>query len=253
MKTYNVYTPTLGEPGLEKTIDSVQKQTYAFVKHTIVTDTEEGHDRVRTLLNDLKPKRTLHYVIPEKVSHQGQYRPEYLTSGMMHLVDYDYWQNLGTGDWINPNHFALINQIYEEHHPDWIFTLRNIWDKDGQFICRDIFESIGFHPVWNTVDYLFVDGQSWCIPKKMAIKLCNVHRESRDLGERTDKFVFDAFRSHYPNYVCTNQYTLNFKLNRGTDQQLEFAKQWYLTGYYDMLKRYPDQKFPWIKERETHV
>ena len=87
----------------------------------------------------------------------------------------------------------------------------------------------------------------------MAIKLCNVHRESRDLGERTDKFVFDAFRNHYPNYVCTNQYTLNFKLNRGTDRQLEFAKQWYLTGYENMLQRYPDQKFPWIKERKTHV
>lgn len=248
-KCYNVYTPTIGEDGLEKTIESIQGQTYPNVKHTIVTDTEEGHDKVRSVIAKLKPKNTLHFVLPEKI---GKDRPEYITSGIVHLVNYDYWQCLGTGDWIDVDHFHIVDNLYDQHKPDWVFTLRKIYDQHGEIICRDIFESIGFYPVWNTPNYLFVDGLSWILPRAMIQKLSAAFYKSRDQGQRTDKFVFDVFRQHYPNYMCTNEYTLNFKLNRGTPQQLAHAKQWYLTGYHDMVKRFPDGKFPWIKERRNN-
>ena len=70
---------------------------------------------------------------------------------------------------------------------------------------------------------------------------------SRELNERTDKYIFDTFKRKYPNYACTNEYTLNFKLNRGTYEQLEYAKQWYLAGHKHMSEQYPDGNYPWIK------
>ena len=53
--------------------------------------------------------------------------------------------------------------------------------------------------------------------------------------------------SQLPLFKKKNDYTLNFKLNRGTDEQLEYAKQWYLAGYKHMNEQYPDGKYPWIK------
>ena len=47
--------------------------------------------------------------------------------------------------------------------------------------------------------------------------------------------------------ISKNDYTLNFKLNRGTDKQLEYAKQWYLAGHKHMSEQYPDGNYPWIK------
>jgi hypothetical protein len=248
LKLYNVYTPTLGEEGLEDTIESVQTQSYSNVKHTLVTDTEKGHDQVRTILNKLKPKNTLHFVLPEKISKDGQFRPEHISSGMIHLVNYDYWQPLGTGDWLDRQHFQNINFVLEKHNVDWVFAFRNIYDKNKKFICKDIFESIGFYPVWSTENYYIIDGQSWCVSKKMLMHLGNCFRFSRENNQRTDKFVFDVFSKHYPKLGCTNEFTINFRLNRGNDEELEYAKQWYLTGHKEMVKRFPDGKYPWVKD-----
>ena len=240
----NFFIPSLGEISIVKTIESIQKQNYPNCKTTVGTDNDEGHEKINDILKQLKPKNVLHYRFPEKVT-KG--RPELLVASAMYSIKYDYWQSVGCGDWFEPWHASLVLKTYIEKKPDWVFTLRNIWDKNGNFICRDIFESIGFHEVWNNPGYIFVDGQSYCIPRRMAYDVANSLPMSRELDERTDKYIFDIFRTKYPNYVCTNDYTLNFKLNRGTDKQLEYAKQWYLAGHKHMSEQYPDGNYPWIK------
>lgn len=240
----NFWLPTKGEESIIKTIESIQKQNYPYCKTTIGTDSEEGHDKVEDILKQLKPKNILHYKFPEKVTNG---RPELLSAAAVYSTKYDLWQPVGSGDWFEYWHASAVIKTYLDKKPQWVFTLRNIWDKDGNFICKDIFESIGFHEVWCNPGYFFVDGQSWCIPRAMAYNIANSFVMSRELNQRTDKFIFDVYKKHYPNFACTNDYTLNFRLNRGTDEQLEYAKQWYLNGFKHMQKKYPDGNYPWIK------
>jgi hypothetical protein len=238
----NFWIPSKGEESIIKTIESIQKQTHSNCKTTIGTDSEEGHESISEILKQIKPKNTIHYKFPEKVT-EG--RPELLTTSAIYSLNYDYWQPIGCGDWFEKNHAEEIIKTYKQG-ADWVFTLRQIWDKEGNFICKDIFESIGFYPVWNTPNYYFVDGQSFCIPKGMAYRLGHAFCMSREYNQRTDKFVFDYFAKFYPKFKCTKKYTLNFKLDRGSDQDLDFAKKWYKAGEDHMKKKFPKGDYPWL-------
>lgn len=239
----NFWIPSKGEKSIVKTIESIQRQTYKHCKTTIGTDSEEGHASIEKILKELKPKNVLHYKFPEKVT-EG--RPELLTSSAIYSLNYDYWQPIGCGDWFEDNHAEEIIKTYKEEKTDWVFTLRKIWDEKGEFICNDTFESIGFYPVWSTDKYYFVDGQSFCIPKIMAYRLGHAFCMSREYNQRTDKYVFDHFKAVYPNFKCTKKYTLNFQLDRGTDEELAFAKKWYKAGQEFMNKKFPKGDYPWL-------
>ena len=247
----NFFTPTLGEELLVETIKSVQNQTVPNFKHTLVTDTPQANIIVKKVLEYYKPKNTLHYHLQERVT-KG--RPEPLISGFIHLINYDYFQVLGTGDWLEPNHCEVVLKTFEDTNADWVFSLRRIWDPEKKLICKDTFESIGLHPVWNSDEikktsgqhYYFVDGQSFICPKDKLLWIAPLWHLSRLLKQRTDKVLFDNLSSKYPNFKCTKQYTLNFRLGRGTKEQLEHAKQWYLKGKEYMDKKYPKGNFPWL-------
>jgi len=241
----NFWLPTKGEESIVNTIESIQNQTYQNCKTTIATDSEEGHNSVEKILKQLKPKNVTHFKFPEKVT-QG--RPELLTSSAIYAIKYDYWQPIGSGDWFEKEHAETVLKTFEEKKADWVFTLRKIWDKKGNLICKDIFESIGFYPVWSTTNYYFVDGQSFCIPREMALRLGHIFCMSREYKQRTDKYVFDHFKWVYPKFKCTDKYTLNFKLDRGTDEQLEYAKQWYLSGEKHMKLKFPKGDYPWLNQ-----
>ena len=246
MKIINFFTPTAhGEDILADTIDSIQKQTYPC-KQPLLTDNEEAKQNVIKIIASLKPKRTLHYHLQENVT-QEFHRPEPLLSGFVHLVKYDYYQLLGTGDWINPEHAQTVMDTFEKTKADWVFCLRNIWKSDKTFLCKDIFENLGFHPIYVDPKYYFVDGQCFILPKRKVLEMSSLWHLTRVKKMRTDKVLFDNLSRLFPNFKCTNQYTLNFRLGRGSKGQLDYAEEWYLRGEKVMKNKYPDGNYPWIK------
>ena len=246
----NFWIPTTGEPkaGLAKTVESIMRQTYTNVKITIGTDSETGHKNAAEVLGQLKPKNYIHFKFPERVTDKDQNgRPERLTSAAMFALKYDLWQPIGTGDWFEPYHAKKVLETFNEKKCQWVFSLRSIWDQHGKFICEDNFESIGFYPVWNTKDYYLIAGDSFCLPQTMAISVAHFLTLSRELGQRTDKFIFDNMLRLFPKLSCTNTYTYHWQLNRGTPEQLNFAKQWYLRGQQYMREKFPEGNYPFYK------
>jgi len=242
---YLVHTPTLGHESLVDTIESVQRQTYKNVKHVITTDTEEGHEKVNKILNSIKPKNTLHFKNPETVA-QGYC--ENLTVGVCYLVNYDYWQNCGTGDWLEDTHFQDVNDTFEKYKCSWVWCLRNIWDWNKELIAPDIFESIGHHVSWNNYRFIIAN-DCHVVPRHLMYFVANINVVARMYKTCNDQVIFNELRYKFPHFRCTNKYSFNFRLNQDRDLKAnQRAKDWYSEGYKVMRELYPDGKYPWILE-----
>ncbi len=242
---YLVHTPTLGHDSLVDTIESVQRQTYKNVRHVITTDTQEGHEKVNKILMSLKPKNTLHFKNPETVA-QGNC--ENLTVGVCYLVNYDYWQNCGTGDWLDDTHFQDVNDTFEKYKCSWVWCLRKMWDWNKEFIVPDIFESIAHHVSWNNYRFIIAN-DCHIVPRYLMYSIANVNVMARLYKTCNDQAIFNELRYKYPHFRGTNKYSFNFRLNKDGDiKKNQNAKAWYLEGYKVMKELYPDEKYPWILE-----
>ncbi len=240
---YLIHTPTLGHESLVDTIESVQRQTYKNVKHVITTDTEEGHEKVNKILNSIKPKNTLHFKNPETVGNPNGVR---LTVGVSYLVNYDFWQNCGTGDWIEDTHFQDVNDTFKKYKCSWVWCLRNIWDWNKELIAPDIFESIGHHVSWKNYRFIIAN-DCHIVPRHFMHCIANLNVIAPMYKTCNDQVIFNELRYKFPHFRCTNKYSFNFRLNQDRDLKAnQTAKDWYLEGYKAMRELYPDGKYPWI-------
>ena len=78
------------------------------------------------------------------------------------LVNADVIVYLDEDNWIEPCHVEKLVKKIEEGN-DWAFSLRKIYDKDGNFLCEDNCESLGKWPVYFDDKVFHIDTSSFAI------------------------------------------------------------------------------------------
>ena len=147
-----VVTPTIASKTLQTCIDSVKNQTYSDIIHYVFIDGTQYKTVANLALEDA-PK--VSRVILEENVGKGWYGHR-VYAACSFLVNADAICYLDEDNWFEPNHIEKLVSKLQEGNP-WAYSLRKIFDKDGNFLCEDNCESLGKWPVYFNKDQYHID------------------------------------------------------------------------------------------------
>ena len=238
--TATVILPTIGSKELYNAIESVLNQTYD-TKCYIVCD---GPDYTYTVKNFVKsfeshPRYKNIFVcnLPINVGANGFYGHR-VYAAFTHLVNTKYVMFLDQDNWYEPDHVQSCVDTIEEKKLDWCYSLRNIFTKEGNYVCQDNCESLGKWQTYHGMNH--VDTNTYCIKTEVAIKLAQVWHG----GWGQDRVFLSAISQYFPNYDCTRYYTANYRVDGGKGS---VTADFFTNGNKIMNEKY-NGDFPWNKK-----
>jgi len=226
MSRVMVITPTTGKDTLYKAIDSVANQTIP-TEHLVVVD---GMDAWKKL-DGVWPLRCIHMTLPENVGGNGWYGHR-VYAAMPLMVNADYILFLDEDNWFEPNHVeTMINKIKSKDLM-WAYSLRNIYDERGQYVCPDDCEALGRYPTFYDHNLNFVDTNCYCFRREFLVNVA--HTFYGQWG--ADRMFYKEVAKALPSFGCTGEATVNY---RAPDRLLNMFKE----GNEVMKKAYVN--LPW--------
>lgn len=227
-----VVTPTIATPYLQQCIDSVAKQTYNDVVHYIFIDGEQYVDAVKSVPKTNKIKT----IALEENIGKGWYGHR-VYAACSFLVNADVICYLDEDNWLDPDHVESLVATIKAGN-DWAYSLRKIYNKQGEYVCNDDCESLGKWPVYFNEQVHHIDTSSFAVLRDIALVIG--HAWYGQWG--ADRQFFANLSKYFPNYGCSGKYSLNYRLegNQGSVNE-DFFKQ----GNEVMKKKY--KTYPWVK------
>ena len=237
MKRATVIIPTTGAKTLKKAIESLSFQMYDEVTALVVIDGKEYRGKTENILANHHSHLNIQTVcLSDNVGANGFYGHR-IYAAFSHLVNSDYIFFLDQDCWYENDHISSMITRLEETESDWVYSLRSITDKEGNFICTDDCESLGKWEAWTNCYH--IDTNSYCLKREVAVAISGAWHG----GWGQDRVVFGALKQYFPKYNCTGEYTVNYRLD-GNEGSV--TKEFFQHGNYIMSQKY-DGNFPWRK------
>ena len=238
-----VITPTTGDEKLLRCMESVNNQTHKNLKHLIVIDGWESLQRLNKLNVDrVEPENREYVFLPTNVGANGFYGHR-VYAAFPHLVNEDFVFFLDQDNTYREDHVESLKDTIQSMGIDWAFSLRNIYDKDDKFLCKDDCENLGAWPVWNSPESFHVDTSAYAFKREFLIQVCQYWHS----GYAGDRRFLHIMKQVGRNPVTSGKYTLNYYLdgnpNSASPDFFIFGNQ-KQRDTYGMLR----QEFPWKKE-----
>ena len=230
-----VIIPTTGTPELHDALKTAlsQNQTKVYV----VCDGDKYKGRVKTIVDEYAglPNLNVCY-LPINVGANGFYGHR-IYAAFTHLIDTPYVLYLDQDCSLQSHHVLSCIQTIEENNLDWCYSLRQIYDKDGNYVCNDDCESLGKWQSYHGINH--IDTNCYCLKTEVAIKLAQVWHG----GWGQDRVFLSAVAQYFPKFDCTGEYTVNYKVDGNPGS---VNAEFFLNGNKIMNEKY-DGEFPWIK------
>jgi glycosyltransferase involved in cell wall biosynthesis len=252
MAKVTVVTATVGNPKLNECVLSVARQTHLDVDHLVVVDGPERYSKALWQLDialdtdTTNVERTLRVLkMPYSIGSGGWNGHRIYAAGSF-MADGDYIMFLDDDNTLEPNHIESLLKVCENN--DWAFSLRNIVDKDNNFLCQDNCESLGkWASVLHPQDF-FVDVNCYFLPTKLAIQLGPAwYRKFRQPGQpEVDRVLAHVLMNNKLKYDCSYKYTVNYTVGNTPNS---VQKEFFEVGNIKMAERYPEG-FPWQNNKE---
>ena len=240
-KKVTIITPTTGSNYLDINLNSVSKQTYDNIEHLVVVDGPNYWDKANNVLNNYEDKTVMYL---QENTGADQYNGHRIYGAMPYLVNSDYVIFLDEDNYVEPTHIESLVKVAENN--DWAFSLRQIVDKDGKYICNDDCENLGKWPTCLSEKELFVDVGAYFLPTKIAVQISPIwYRRARHPDEQpeVDRLLMQVLLDYDFSYDTNGEYTLNYRVgNRADSVQADF----FLWGNSKMQQKY-NGNFPWRK------
>ena len=227
-----VVTPTIASEHLAQCIDSVDKQTYEDIVHYIFIDGCQYEPKAREILVGASKTRMIE--LEENVG-KGWYGHR-VYAACSFLVNADVICYLDEDNFFEPNHIETVVKKLQEGN-DWVYSLRNIHDKEGKFLCEDNCESLGKWPVYFNPEVHHIDTSCFAIRRDIAVHIG--HSWYGQWG--ADRQFFGALKKYFTKYDCTNQYTTNYRLD-GNENSVN--EKFFTEGNKINTEKYQGN-FPW--------
>ena len=236
-----VVTPTIASEHLANCIDSVDKQTYEDITHYVFIDGCQYEPKAREILVGSPKTRMIE--LEENVG-KGWYGHR-VYAACSFLVNADVICYLDEDNWFEANHVEKMVEKLKEGH-DWVYSLRNIHDKEGNFLCEDNCESLGKWPVYFNPDVFHIDTSCFAIRRDIAVRIG--HSWYGKWG--ADRQFFYALKQNFSNYNCTNANTVAYRLDGNSNSVTE---DFFKVGNELNEQKY-NGEFPWkIKQHLLQV
>lgn len=140
--TVAVVTSTIGRPELIQAILSVKNQTYPC-KHYIFVDGEQYAEQARQILSQYN--HLIVTYLPMNTGANG-WSNSSINAIAPYLITEDLICYLDDDNCYEPYHVESAVEKLVESGADYAYALRSFYTQEGEFICPDNFESLGFLP-----------------------------------------------------------------------------------------------------------
>ena len=238
--TATVIIPTTGSPEVIEAIKSVLDQTYD-TKCYVVCDGPDFSYIVRNMLRwvEKHPKYSNIKLcnLPINVGAKGFYGHR-VYAAFTHLVDTEYVMYLDQDNWLSDHHVQTCIETIEKRNLDWCYSLRQVHDKSGKFVCFDDCESLGKWQTYHGIHH--IDTNSYCLKTSVAVSLASAWHG----GWGQDRVFLQAVTQHYPKWDCTTEYTTHYRVDGG---QGSVNADFFINGNKVMNDKY-NGVFPWSKK-----
>jgi hypothetical protein len=213
MKSFAVITPTIGGPELENCILSLRGQD---CKQYLVVDGRAHFSAVSDIVDTLPADINVSTILLEENIGKagGNWYGHRAFAAASFLVNEDVLCYLDPDNWVQPNYIEAFRDALGDPKYEWAFTLRRIVNAEGSFLCNDDCENLGHWPVMGTENRYHVDTGCFAVPRQLALKIG--HHWYGQWG--ADRQFFEALKRSAPDFACTNQYTLNYRLGGATNR-----------------------------------
>jgi glycosyltransferase involved in cell wall biosynthesis len=229
-----VIIPTTGSPEVRDAINSVLNQSYT-TKCYVVVDGEENYDKAKAIVDDYTHDDRIRVCyLPINVGAKGFYGHR-VYAAFTHLIDTDYVMWLDQDNWLYQSHVAKCVETIQKRNLDWCYSLRQIYNKEGKFVCFDDCESLGKWQTYHGIHH--IDTNSYCVKTEIAIKLASAWHG----GWGQDRVFLSAISQHFPKWDCTNEYTTCYRVDGGKGS---VNAEFFINGNEVMNKKY-NGNFPW--------
>jgi glycosyltransferase involved in cell wall biosynthesis len=232
-----IVTPTIGSEHLSDCLKSVQNQTYENITQYLFVDGKDHHIDVQIESVNYPKVKT---VILEENIGKGWYGHR-VYAACSFLVNADVICYLDEDNWYDADHVEKLVEVINRGN-DWAYSLRKITDKHGNFICNDNCESLGKWPVYFDEKVFHIDTSSFAVKRDVAVRVG--HSWYGQWG--ADRQFFHTLSKHFKKFGCTNEPTLNYRLD-GNENSVK--EQFFIEGNEVNLKKYGD-KFPWNEKEK---
>jgi len=234
LKTAAVVTVTNGKrpEELEQCVQSVKKQSYPCT-HYIVTDYWDSFLQIKKLYPHCRVCYWDDYVGGKDVEGRRLY------AASAFLVNEDVVFFCNDDDWYKLNHVQSIMENIEQGY-DWVYTLRSVYDKEGNYLLDDNCEALGeLHDCYQAPGHRFVDWCMWGMKTPVLKALANVLSEP---GWGGDRKFYEAARQFFPNFTWSGERTFCFRLG---GNEYSVKQDFFEIGNYTMNGKY-DNQLPWL-------
>jgi len=226
-----VVTPTIGSETLSQCIQSVDEQTYENLTHYIFLDGEKEYGN--KIWHQLEGATKVKTVRLEENVGKGWYGHR-VYAACSFLVNADVDED----NWIEPNHIEELVKVLQEGN-QWAYSLRKIYNKEGEYLCEDNCESLGKWPVYFNDEVFHIDTSSFAVRRDVAVAIG--HAWYGQWG--ADRQFFTNLKRLFPKFECSNQYSLCYRLDGNENSvNLEFFEK----GNKVTEERH-NKKYPWLK------
>lgn len=233
-----VVTPTTGEPELIDALISVENQDYdGELVHFLVVDGPEFWGKVDAILQKTGYSPMV-LKLPFNTGKGGWYGHRIFASVPMFL-EFDYVSFLDQDNWFALDHISSLVDIAEKHKWDWAYSLRNIYNKNGNFVIQDNCESLGEWPAWFSEDVHLIDTSCYLYKKEFIQTYCHLWRNKWG----ADRYFYHAIKNvlKHKNYGTSGKYTLSYRLG-GNDGSV--SQDFFIEGNLAQSNKY-GVEFPW--------
>jgi glycosyltransferase involved in cell wall biosynthesis len=242
----SVITATTGGVRLADCIDSVRNQTYKNIEHYVIVDGSDRWEQTSEILNAMEfPNGNNEFVIVlPHATGLNRFNGHRIYGGFSFLTNGDYIAWLDDDNEFTPNHIESLVKITQEKQLDWAYSLRQIVDSKGEFICNDDCENLGKYK--SVLGDHFVDVSCFFVRRELAVNIAPIwHRQARPPnGMMEVDRALTAVLMHEQNklkFDSNNDYTVKYRVgSTGISVQADF----FINGNAEMLKRYAG-KLPW--------
>lgn len=226
-----VVTPTIGSKHLFECTKSVRNQTYQNLTHYLFIDGKEYGSEVKYHTEGSGVK----YVELEENVGKGWYGHR-VYAACSFLVNADVICYLDEDNWFEPCHVEkMVNRLEEGNQ--WVYSLRKIYSKEGEYLGEDNCESLGKWPVYFNHELFHIDTSSFAIRRDVAVRIG--HSWYGQWG--ADRQFFMNLKKNFNKFDCTNAHTLCYRLDGNPNS---VNKQFFDEGNAVNEKKY-DGQFPW--------
>ena len=244
----SVITATTGNARLADCIKSVRNQTYKEIEHHVVVDGRSRWEQVEKILAAAEfpnGNNEFVHVLPYPTG-LNRFNGHRIYGGFSFLADGEYISWLDDDNEFTLNHIESLIKVIQENKLDWAYSLRQIVDSEGRFICYDDCENLGKYK--SILNDNFVDVSCFLIRKELAANISPIwYRQARPPnGIMEVDRALTAVLMHPQNnlkFDSNNDYTVKYMVG---NTQVSVQAEFFLSGNQEMLKRY-NGVLPWKK------